>query len=228
MRDGLVSCDMCKTLVTVKSHRSKLNLRNLFFFVVVATPFREVLPQVLWFSPLTKNQHLNLFCCDLIWLVHDPKNYSALNMIKSNQIKSSCLSSITRGVVALSPEPEAHISSVRAFRVELKFRSAGFWGEGKTRVLGEKTLGAEKEPTTNLAHIWSEIRIESEPHRWEVSALTSHHCASPAVIIRLLSTRLIPNFCVSIPCWRGTTVSLETNPFIRLHDKRNRRGMDSK
>ena len=34
------------------------------------------------------------------------------------KIKSSCLSSITRGVVAQSPEPEAHVLSVRAFQVE--------------------------------------------------------------------------------------------------------------
>ena len=43
---------------------------------------------------------------------------------KSNQI--NCLSSITRGVVVPSPEPEAHVLSVQAFRVELEFRSAGF------------------------------------------------------------------------------------------------------
>ena len=46
--------------------------------------------------------------------------------IKSNQIKSSCLSSITRGVATQSPEPEAHVLCVRAFRVELEFRIAGF------------------------------------------------------------------------------------------------------
>ena len=90
---------------------------------------------------------------------------------KSNQIK--CLSSITWGVVAPSPEPEAHVLSDWAFRVELEFRSAGFWGEGKTRVPGGKPLGAEKEPTTNLAHIWSELRIEPGPHRLEASALTT-------------------------------------------------------
>ena len=34
MRDGLVSCDMCKTLVTVKSHRSNRNLRNHFLLLL--------------------------------------------------------------------------------------------------------------------------------------------------------------------------------------------------
>jgi len=41
------------------------------------------------------------------------------------------------------------------------------------RKAGEKLLGAEKEPTTNLAHIWSELRIEPGPHQWDVSALTT-------------------------------------------------------
>ena len=60
-----------------------------------------------------------------------------------------------------------------SFRVELEFRSAGFWAERKTGVPGGKPLGAEKEPTTNLAHIWSELRIEPGAHRWEASALTT-------------------------------------------------------
>ena len=51
---------------------------------------------------------------------------NAKAQVKSSKNKSSCLSSITRGVVAQSPEPEAHVLCVRAFRVELEFRSAGF------------------------------------------------------------------------------------------------------
>ena len=42
---------------------------------------------------------------------------------KSNQV---ILSSITRGVVTQSPKPEAHVLCIRAFRVELELRSAGF------------------------------------------------------------------------------------------------------
>ena len=49
-----------------------------------------------------------------------------LRIKNQNQIKSKCLSLITQGVVAPSPEPEAHVLSVQAFRVELEFRSAGF------------------------------------------------------------------------------------------------------
>ena len=42
-------------------------------------------------------------------------NASGLFEFKSNQIRF--LSSITRGVVAPSPEPEAHVLSVRAFEL---------------------------------------------------------------------------------------------------------------
>ena len=93
----------------------------------------------------------------------------------SNQIKSSCLSSIMWGVVTQSPKPEAHVLCVRAFWVELEFRSAGFWGEGKTGVPGGKPLGVEREPTSKLylAHTWSVLRIEPGPQRWEASSLTT-------------------------------------------------------
>ena len=65
------------------------------------------------------------------------------------------------------------INSWPSFRVELEFRSVGFWGEGKTGVPVGKRLGAEKQPTENGAHIWSELRIEPGPHRCEASALTT-------------------------------------------------------
>ena len=68
--------------------------------------------------------------------------------INSNQI--NCLSSITLWVAAPSPEPEAHVLSVQAFRIELEFRSASFWRVGKTGAPWGKPLGAEIEPTTNL------------------------------------------------------------------------------
>ena len=55
--------------------------------------------------------------------------------INSNQI--NCSSSITRGVAAPFPEPEAHVLSVREFWVELEFRSASFWRMGKPEHPGE-------------------------------------------------------------------------------------------
>ena len=50
-----------------------------------------------------------------------------ISLFKSkNQIKSTCFTLITQGVVSQSPEPEAHVLCVRVFRVKLKFRSAVF------------------------------------------------------------------------------------------------------
>ena len=36
------------------------------------------------------------------------------------------------------------------FQIELEFRSVGFWGEGKTRVPGEKPLGARTRTNNKL------------------------------------------------------------------------------
>ena len=48
------------------------------------------------------------------------------------------LSSITRRVVTESPKPEAYVLCIRAFRVELEFRSAGFFEErGKPEYPGK-------------------------------------------------------------------------------------------
>ena len=58
--------------------------------------------------------------------------------------------------------------------IELEFGSAGLFEEmGKPEYPGNLPLGAEKEPTTNLAHTWSELSIEPVLHRWEASALTT-------------------------------------------------------
>ena len=50
---------------------------------------------------------------------------------------------------------QTQILNVRAFRIELEFRSVSLLGEGKTGVPGEKPLGTEKirEPRTNSAHL---------------------------------------------------------------------------
>ena len=54
---------------------------------------------------------------------HEISTPNVSGQIKSNQV---VLSSITRGMVAQSPEPVVHALCARAFRVELEFRSAGF------------------------------------------------------------------------------------------------------
>ena len=61
----------------------------------------------------------------------------------------------------------------------------------KVLVFGErgKPLGAEKEPTTNLAHIWSMLRIEPYPYLWEASALTT----APA-LLPIDCSQFVPDF----------------------------------
>ena len=72
--------------------------------------------------------------------------------------------------------------------IELEFGSAGLFEEmGKPEYPGNLPLGAEKEPTTNLAHTWSELRIQPGPHQWEASALTT----APAL---LPFSQLVENF----------------------------------
>ena len=71
---------------------------------------------------------------------------------------------------------------VRAFQIELKFGSVGFWGEGKTGVPGEKPLGA-RERTNNKfnPHMGSPPGVEPGPHWWEASALTTAQPLLPKI-----------------------------------------------
>ena len=62
------------------------------------------------------------------------------------------------------------------FLVELEFENVGFWGEGKSRVHGEKPLGAKERSNKNLnshygtdAGIWTRATL--------VGGERSHHCA---------------------------------------------------
>ena len=77
-------------------------------------------------------------------------------------------------MVAQSPEPGAHVLNVRAYRIELEFRSVGFLGERKTGVPREKPLEAEKRINNKLSPVMtSSPRIEPGPLLWKASALTS-------------------------------------------------------
>ena len=111
---------------------------------------------------------------------------------------------------------ETHILCVRAFRVELEleFRSAGFWGKGKTWVTGGKPLGGEKEPTTNLAHIWSILRIEPRWVPTSVGSKCSHHCASTTPQLTLpVALKLICSWTSSVwyQSFLGNTVKWSNN-----------------
>ena len=60
-------------------------------------------------------------------------------------------------------------------RIGINFRSVGFFlGEGKTRVPGEKPLGAGTRTNNKLnPHMTPSPGIEPGPHWWEASALTT-------------------------------------------------------
>ena len=62
---------------------------------------------------------------------------------------------------------------VRAFQIELKFKSVGFWGRGKWST-GKKLLGAKERTNNKLSpHMVLLPRLEPGPHWWEASALTT-------------------------------------------------------
>ena len=79
------------------------------------------------------------------------KLFLSTKIMSSNQnlIKSIYLRSVTRGGVARSPEPKAHVSNVRAFRIELEFRIVGFQERGKPDYPEKNLSGQRKEPTIN-------------------------------------------------------------------------------
>ena len=75
-------------------------------------------------------------------------------------------------------------SSSTWFLVELEFGNVGFLGEGKTRVPGEKPLGARERTNNKLnPHMASDPGIEPGPHWWEGSALTTTPPLLPSYII---------------------------------------------
>ena len=53
-------------------------------------------------------------------------------------------------MVAQSPEPKAHVTNVRAFRIELEFRNVGFKEMGKPEYPEKNSLGAEKKTNNKL------------------------------------------------------------------------------
>ena len=65
--------------------------------------------------------------------------------IKSNENQINYLSLATWGVVARSPEPKAHVSNVRAFRIELEFRKVVFLRKGENRSTQRKTSRSREE-----------------------------------------------------------------------------------
>ena len=64
--------------------------------------------------------------------------------------------------------------------VKLEFGIVGFWGEGKTGVLGEKGLGAKERTNNKLnPHVALTPGFEPGPQWWEASALTTAPFLAP-------------------------------------------------
>ena len=64
--------------------------------------------------------------------------------------------------------------------VKLEFGIVGFWGEGKTGVLGEKGLGAKERTNNKLnPHMALTPGFEPGPQWWEASALTTAPFLAP-------------------------------------------------
>ena len=81
------------------------------------------------------------------------------------------------------------------FLVELEFGSVGFWGEGKTGVPGEKSLGAKERTNNKLnPHMASMPEFEPGPHWWEASALTTAPSLAPQHLWRHMVTVLFYRF----------------------------------
>ena len=71
-------------------------------------------------------------------------------------------------------------SSSAWFLVELEFGNVGFWGERKTRVPGEKPLGAKERTNNKLnPHMASMPGFEPGPRWLEASALTTAPSLAP-------------------------------------------------
>ena len=66
--------------------------------------------------------------------------------------------------------------------IELEFGNTGFWRERKTRVPGDKPLGAELRTNNKLnPHMTQDPGIEPMPHWWKASALATAPSLLPFV-----------------------------------------------
>ena len=80
-------------------------------------------------------------------------------------------------MVAPSPEPEAHVLNVRAFRIEWEFRRVGILGEGKTGVPAEKRSREENQQQIQPTHdAESENRIPGHIGGGRVLSPLRHPC----------------------------------------------------
>ena len=99
-------------------------------------------------------------------------------------------------------------SSSTSLLVELEFGNAGFRGERKTKVPGEKPLGAKERTNTKLnPHLALTPGFECGPHWWEASALTT--VPSLPLYFTENSLKITRNFTQ-----KGVAVVTSTKPYI--------------
>ena len=83
-----------------------------------------------------------------------------------------------------------------------QFKSnAGFRGEEKTGVPGEKLLGAEKRTNKLSSHMTPSPGIEPEPHGWEASALSLRQPCSqskPTVLLKTMGIWDVPKTKIAV------------------------------
>ena len=91
---------------------------------------------------------------------HAKQNYVFTHCARTDQcpaVNCNCLPTKNLGVLKNS------LKRVRAFQIELKFGSVGFYGEGKTGVTGGKAnvINCRSCPHTELQSLWAALQIES-------------------------------------------------------------------
>ena len=98
--------------------------------------------------------------------------------------------SITRGVLAQSPEPEAHdkVLDINPYRIGIwnffLFLGGGGVGRGEKKigVSGENTLGARTRTNAKLIRHTPSLGIEPGQQWWEASALTTAPSLLPQMV----------------------------------------------
>ena len=89
-----------------------------------------------------------------------------------------------------------HITIIVQITNQIK-SNVGFWGEGKTRIPGEKPLGAERRINKLSPLMTPSPGIEPRPHWWKASALTAAPTLLPTLfairVIKMIVPHVVPN-----------------------------------
>ena len=129
-----------------------------------------------------------------------------LSRSKDQQLNNYCLNQINNDIEVA--HPLSGPPSTWLHVVELEFGNVGFWGDGKTEVIGEKLFGAKGRTNRKLKPLVALTPgLESVSHWWKASALST---APP----------LFPSFSVLRSCissWRNAIIMEKGAPCLSLH-----------